>query len=446
MADEGKDDGKIRKQEEDYTGQVDDALPPAVAKATSGKLREAIDGLLPLEKKARIASDAHSTSRLLEAIVQMCFDAKDWDALGEYVTLLTKRRGALKMAVTKMVQKACECLEKAPDKETTLKLIATLRTVTAGKIHVEIERARLTMKLSKMHEADGKISEAADTLHELQVETYGSMDKKEKVEFILEQMRLSLAKEDHTRTAILAKKISTRYFEGEETQELKLKFYEMMKAVALHESNYLEVCKYSRQIFDTPKILADKEAYCKALEATVLYLVLAPFDNEQSDLVARVAEEAKMADVPVYQSLLQGFITEEIMTWSTVEAEYGPTIKANPNFDTAKEDGAKRYDDLRRRVVEHNIRVMSNYYSCITVQRLSKLLDLTQEKMEEYLSDLVVKKTVYARIDRPKGVVTFREPRDPTQVMQDWSSEANNLMQLVDRTSHVIQKEMVNAK
>ena len=66
--------------------------------------------------------------------------------------------------------------------------------------------------------------------------------------------------------------------------------------------------------------------------------------------------------------------------------------------------------------------------------------------MEAYLSDLVVKKTVYARIDRPKGVVTFREPRDPTQVMQDWSSESNNLMQLVDRTSHVIQKEMVNAK
>ena len=58
------------------------------------------------------------------------------------------------------------------------------------------------------------------------------------------------------------------------------------------------------------------------------------------------------------------------MTWSTVEAEYGPTIKANPNFDTAKEDGANRYDDLRRCVVEHDVRVMSNYYSCVTVQRL----------------------------------------------------------------------------
>ena len=34
MADEEKSDGKIRKQEEDYTKEVDDALPKAVAQAT----------------------------------------------------------------------------------------------------------------------------------------------------------------------------------------------------------------------------------------------------------------------------------------------------------------------------------------------------------------------------------------------------------------------------
>jgi 26S proteasome regulatory subunit N5 len=39
------------------------------------------------------------------------------------------------------------------------------------------------------------------------------MEKKEKVEFILEQMRLCLAKKDYIRTQIISKKISTRYFE-----------------------------------------------------------------------------------------------------------------------------------------------------------------------------------------------------------------------------------------
>lgn len=95
-----------------------------------------------------------------------------------------------------------------------------------GKIHVEIERARLTMKLSKIKEADGDIAGAADVLHELQVETYGSMDRREKVEFILDQMRLSLAKKDYIRTGILAKKISTRFFDKEEYVKKKCVFHE----------------------------------------------------------------------------------------------------------------------------------------------------------------------------------------------------------------------------
>ena len=38
------------------------------------------------------------------------------------------------------------------------------------------------------------MEEAADVLGEVHVETYGSLSKREKVEFILEQMRLTLMK------------------------------------------------------------------------------------------------------------------------------------------------------------------------------------------------------------------------------------------------------------
>lgn len=53
--------------------------------------------------------------------------------------------------------------------------------MTAGKIYVEVERARLTHKLAMMKEAEGDITEAATILQELQVETFGSMERKEKV-------------------------------------------------------------------------------------------------------------------------------------------------------------------------------------------------------------------------------------------------------------------------
>jgi len=59
-------------------------------------------------------------------------------------------------------------------KDEELKLIETLRTVTAGKIYVEVERARLTHKLAKMQEHDGQIAKAAATMHELQVRGYSN--------------------------------------------------------------------------------------------------------------------------------------------------------------------------------------------------------------------------------------------------------------------------------
>ena len=44
------------------------------------------------------------------------------------------------------------------------------------------------------------------------------MERREKVEFILEQMRLCLAKKDYVRAQIISKKISVKFFEDEKEQ------------------------------------------------------------------------------------------------------------------------------------------------------------------------------------------------------------------------------------
>ncbi len=44
------------------------------------------------------------------------------------------------------------------------------------------------------------------------------MERREKVDFILEQMRLCLAKKDYIRMQIISKKISIKFFESESEQ------------------------------------------------------------------------------------------------------------------------------------------------------------------------------------------------------------------------------------
>jgi 26S proteasome regulatory subunit N5 len=81
--------------------------------------------------------------------------------------------------------------------------------------------------LAKIKEDEGDVTGAANIIQELQVETYGSMKKQEKVELILEQMRLCLSKKDYIRTQIISKKINTKFFDDDklEIQQLKLKYY-----------------------------------------------------------------------------------------------------------------------------------------------------------------------------------------------------------------------------
>lgn len=69
-----------------------------------------------------------------------------------------------------------------------------------------------------MKEAAGDIKEAADVLFELQIETFGSMDKTEKIDFLLEQMRLGLAVQDFIKTQIISRKINIKYLNEENAQ------------------------------------------------------------------------------------------------------------------------------------------------------------------------------------------------------------------------------------
>lgn len=61
-----------------------------------GKLHEALEGLLNLEKMSRLAEDITATKACCSAVLLICFEAKDWKLLEEQIMLLSKRRSQLK--------------------------------------------------------------------------------------------------------------------------------------------------------------------------------------------------------------------------------------------------------------------------------------------------------------------------------------------------------------
>lgn len=436
------DGGRLVKMEVDYSDSCDEKIPQAQKLAKDGQATQAVEILMALEKQTRTGADAHSTSRVLVALVEICFAAGEWSLMNETVVTLTKKRSQIKMGVTKMVQKCCEYVDQTPDKETKLKLMDTLRTVTAGKIYVEVERARLTHKLALIKEKEGDINEAANILQELQVETFGSMDKREKVEFILEQMRLCLLKKDFVRTQIISKKINIKFFDKEDVDDLKLKFYNLMIELDSHEGSFLSICRHYRAIYDSKTVKEKEEERKRILKHVVLYIILSPYDNEQSDLIQRIKLDKTLEEIPLYKDLLALFITAELIKWSGLTDIYETEMRSSATdvFSTT-DKGKERWTKLKDRVVEHNIRMMATYYTRIHLTRMAELLDLSRKESEEFLCQLVVSGTVVARMDRLEGIVNFGTQPEHSQLLNQWADSLHHLMALVNKTTHLINKE-----
>lgn len=309
------------------------------------------------------------------------------------------------------------------------------------------------------------------------------MTRREKTEFILEQVALCIENGDWTQAGILSRKISTRYFarkpkktpeqlekekkareeaekkrspddppieKDDDVTDLKLRYYEQQITLAKHEDQYLEVCKQYRQVLDTESVEKNPDQLHAVLQRVIYFVLLAPYDNEQSDLLHRIHQDSRNADIPQDAALLKQFTIPELMRWPMVEQQFGKHLCSTDIFSKTESSSDPkahtRYEALRHRVIEHNVRVVAKYYTRITFPRLTELLDLSEEETERYISDLVTKKTVYARIDRPARVVSFEVRRGPDEVLDEWSSSMKGLLGLLERVGHLIQREEMMAR
>ncbi|CAB3411230.1 unnamed protein product [Caenorhabditis bovis] len=447
-------DGRLFKMEVDYTKQVDEAIMKADEIAKKGDVVAAVESLNNIEKLSRLGSDMKSNTRVVQHMVKLAFEGKKFDLLNETILNLSKKRLLIKIAIAKMVRDAVSMIEKLPTDEIKMKLIETLRTVTAGKIYVEVERARLTSMVVRKLENEGKIEEAATMLLELQVETYGSMETKEKVEYLLEQMRFSLIRNDFIRANIISKKINIKFFSkdlSDDVQDLKLKYYNLMIRIGLNDGSYLDVCRHFRSIYDTPKIQIETANAAAILRKAVMYCILAPHNNEQWDLLNRMAVQREMETIPEYKIIIDLFINQELISYKgTIVAKYekllrrGTSISPDTGIFDKSKDGEKHWQDLHLRVGEHNMRMIAKYYTQITFERLAELLDFPIEEMESFVCNLIVTGQITgAKLHRPLRIVNLRVQKDSVVQLDQWASNVHKLTDTLNKVSHLILKEQM---
>jgi len=218
--------------------------------------------------------------------------------------------------------------------------------------------------------------------------------------------------------------------------DLKLRFYDLIIQFHLHYGRYLDICKAYQQKLNTKLVTDDEKVWATQFKKTVIFLILSPFDAEVAAILHTIKATNKLHKLVYCKQILDQFTIDELMKWPLDnEAEW----KTDETF--SGEQGKVRWDDFHKRIVQHNIRVIGQYYSRITTARFSQLLHLDNNKAEIFLSEMVTSKQLYAKIDRNAGIISFARKQTANEIVDVWSGDISSLLSLVENTCHLINKE-----
>jgi len=120
------------------------------------------------------------------------------------------------------------------------------------------------------------------------------MDRREKLDFILYQMKMMIKKKDYVRTLIISRKINKKNIEDEGLEDLKILFYSYLTIYYNHEHKFFDNALCYKAIYDTfkkkPKLVDELPKEIEfgfsldprnLLENYVMFLSITPYTNEQ---------------------------------------------------------------------------------------------------------------------------------------------------------------------
>lgn len=444
------------KAEKDFSATLNEQIP-IIEQLPDYK--QAIDKYLVLEKQIRQSLDLPLSKRVLAKIVDTLVENNDWTYLDELITVLLKKHGQLKTSIQFMIQKVISHLDKLSNDnqlelDTKVKVIETIRTVTDKKIFVEVERAEVSKLLSEIYlTKKNNLDKATEILCDLQVETYSLMPFETKIEYILDQIKLTLQKKDYAQAKVLSRKILLKTLRGfDKADEYKAIYLNYLLEISKFERDYILIVKNSLLLVEIDLVKESPE-YKQLLVSIVYYVILSPYDNFQLDLIHKIKANpvfSKNVDAKIFK-LLETFTTNELIQSESIEKEYRDQFSQSEVFQS--EENSK---NLSKRIIEHNLRIINKYYSFIKLDRLAHLLQLEPLKAESYVSEMVNNGMISAKINRPQGIIKFEKLLHGTaagstqvssnseninELLNSWIYDVDKLLEEVDSIGHLINKE-----
>ena len=418
--------------------------------------------LIDEEKATRLENEFEKNRTICKNILSIVHNRNDFPNFLRLFEYLTQRRNQSRESIISMVKNCLnEVLPSLKNNKDCSDLLQTIIKVTEGKIFVEYEYSQAIRKMAEIHLMNNEINEAAKLIQDVQIEAFGSLENKYKVDYILFQMQVLLEKKDYIRTLIVSNKIKRNHLDDDGFELLKIRFFQLMIEYYYCSKKYIEVSKCYKILYDFVKGIDDKlvdieknskevkaelmENYIKVknennlkklFENYVLFLSICPPEMETknmfNELFIKYKKELDLDGNILY--IVEKRLSDDIILIDNVLfnkfKEY-EIFKKNPNLIKL----------FKKYWIQHDLSIFEKFFGQIHIERISEMTLVSIDEIENELADMVVNNYIFAKINRIEKIVNFRKKTDYHDELDNYNYDMNNLLKKIEETCHLINKE-----
>ncbi|KAI5181266.1 26S proteasome regulatory subunit N5 [Nematocida sp. AWRm80] len=415
-----------------------------------------MEGLLEREKHCRLNGNKDEMEEILKGMIDLCTTPNE---RVETIRLMSKKKGQIKDALYAMIMYAytitkeesnsdvvdysfkhnqlIEITDAYTDNAFTPLTTETndtsqssflaflndlLDKVIEGKIYLERVRVIVTDSIKQILISQGKGKQALETIYSVNIETFSLLTLEEIIQYQLEQMRLAILIRDKDKAQALAKKFSVRQLE--EVPHLKEYYYNRMIFIYIGEKDYVRVADIYNQIRKTeesqPKVQTDS---CVMI---ILYAILSLHSPEAPALI-KSAVESKLCPDSI-RVLGELFISMRLISLENTCPELSDVQASLFKY---------HQEEIHQRVIEHNLIVISSYYSCISIDSVAKIFNVSEDTISNKITEMIRNKLIFGHVDQMSQSVTFNKP---IKELEEWANSIDKCLELIIKITHNICK------
>lgn len=127
----------------------------------------------------------------------------------------------------------------------------------------------------------------------------------------------------------------------------------LMQISVDHDTSYLKTSRHYQSVVESKIISEIPERRQRMMTFACLYCILAPYDNEQQDMMLKLDKAKLLNETPMYKELLRLFMCKELIDFEATNKLYGQELLGFEIFDQKTTHGKKCWIELKNRIIEH---------------------------------------------------------------------------------------------